>query len=150
MFRPPTMLDFQFIFECYEDWPVTEALGPVLESDVKDWIRFWMNRDAETCLVWEDVVPIGLLTYRKNMFVAVVDNIVVLPSERGIGHSTRMMSALKDKLVAEGVVVAEFEAIPGRIADKTIRGDFQRIGEGIGRRSGLPVVVGRVTDDMDV
>ena len=141
------MLDHAFILECYADWPITSVQGPITADDVKRFIVRWMNhRGGERCLIDEH----GLITWRQNLFVAVVDNIVVHPESRGAGKARRMWQLLQETLVNDGVVVAEFKAIPGPIADKVMRGDFEKVSEGIGEKSGLPIITGRVTADMEI
>jgi len=147
--RAPTMLDHAFILECYEQWPVTETQGPITPYEVKLWIDRWMNRTDEVCLIAEIPAKVGLVTWRQNLFVAVIDNIVIHPGVQGRGYGKRLMVALQERLVGAGVVVAEFDAIPGRVADMVVAGRFERLGEGIGK-SGLPIVKGRVMAGTEI
>ena len=144
-----TREDCRFIAECYVDWP--ESKGPVYEQEVKLWIKRYRTRDGEKGLVGEvGGLPVGFLLYASSFYVAVIYELVVHPDLRSMGHGRSMWRELKDKLTSEGVVVAEFEAIPGIVADKTTNGPFLKVSEGVGEHTGLPTVKGRVTADMKV
>jgi len=116
-------------------------------------IRHWVNRDDEKCLVFDVDGPKGFITYRLGAYaVCVVDNICVHPDHRRMGYGRRMMLELRELLVAQGVVVAEFDSFPSPIADKVLKGDFEKVSEGVrshghGNSTGLPLVTGRVTLD---
>ena len=146
--RSVKISDYQFIYECYQDWPPGN-LGPVTLDIAILWTRRWMNRDDEKVLVLDIDGPVGFIKWRQKWLIAKVDNIVVHPSHRGKGYATRMMKELHSKLAGEGVIVAEFDAIPGPIADMVLRGRFKKMDEKIGE-TGLPVVVGAVTWDMEI
>lgn len=144
--RPPVMSDYQFIVECFADWPLSDK-GPVTIDVAVGWLRRWMFRDDETCLIWDGV---GLMTYRASpLGVVFVDNIVVHPMERGKGHSKRMMREIQESLRTKGFLGGEFDAIPGPVADK-VGPVFERVSEGVGPRTGLPVIRGRVMADTDI
>ena len=144
--RAPVMSDWRFVFECYQDWPLSSK-GPVTEQRAVDMTRRWMFRDDEVCRVEPGV---GIITYRQSFFVAKVDELVVHPDHRGKGHARAIWRALRDELVSGGVVVAEFDAIPGPVALKVMDGTFEKVSEGIGERTGLPIITGRVTADMEI
>lgn len=74
--RPPNMADVDFIHSLYEQWPVTPSQPPVTREAVIRWLVRWMNkRGGEQALI-DDV---GLIQWRQNFVVAVIDNIVVHP-----------------------------------------------------------------------
>ena len=76
--RKPVIKDDQFILECYEDWPLTTKVGRITIDKVNGWIRRWIARDDEICLIGEvDGRPVGLILYRVDEEVAIVDNIIV-------------------------------------------------------------------------
>ena len=148
--RDPEYSDCEFIAECYEDWPASRK-GRIFPTDVRDWINRYRYRDGEKGLVAELAGErIGFILFEQNLFVSVVYEIVVIRALRGAGHGSAMLRTLKDRFVSEGVVVCEFDALPGPIADKTLAGGFRKTGEGVGTRTGLPLVKGRVTADMDI
>jgi len=150
--RAPRMTreDIGFVVQCYEDWPDTDR-GPVLDYDARSWIKMWNRGNVESCLIGEENGnPVGLVTFLQNLFVAVVYEIVVHPSHRGMGNAKRMWVELQDILRTEGVVVCEFDALPGAITDKVLKGDFEKVGEGVGLHTGLPTVRGRVFADTPI
>ena len=148
--REVTFLDHAFIHECYKQWPVTATQPPVLESNVTVWIRHWMDRDyGERCLLMEtDAGPKGIITWRQNFFVAKIDNVVVHPLFQGKGFGSAMWRELQAKLESEGVVVCEFDALPGKVSNLVHEGRFEKVSEGIGEHTGLPIVSGRVKAGM--
>lgn len=148
MLRPVSMSDHRFIFECNKDWPVTDR-GPVTEDAVIRWIRRWMYRDGEVCLVaTEDSIPVGYICYRLGFCCCKVDYLIVHPHHRGNGRSSEIVRMLRDKLVGEGVVVAEFDALPGVISQQIEGGKFIHAGTKKGFNG--PLVVGRLTQDMKI
>lgn len=149
--REPTYKDCEFIADCYYDWPDSQR-GRVFPVDVRDWIKSYRKTsNHEFGLIGETGgYPVGFVLYGQNFFAAKVYEIVVHQSYRGLGHGSAMWRALKEKMVSEGVVVASFEAIPGVVADLTVKGKFQKTGEGVGEHTGLPLVKGQVTWDMDI
>jgi len=155
------MSDYKFVYEVYGaegrfgtefDYPLDESGPHTLERAIGS-IRIWLRTDRpEQCLILEQPQPVGLITYRQNQTVATIDNIVVHPLHRRIGHATTMTKFLFNKMVSEGVVVAEFDALPGAYADKVLNGQFEKVSEGKrmhgrGNSTGLPLVTGRVTAD---
>jgi GNAT superfamily N-acetyltransferase len=143
--RPANFLDIPLLMSVYSAWPVTEDNPPVYESDVRDWIHRWKNRDDESCMVMDGI---GFVVYRREGSTVKDINIGVHPEQRGKGYANRMVKELRDKLVSEGVAVAEFDAIPGPIADQIERGKYINLGEKDGRTGKL--VRGRLTADMEV
>lgn len=129
--RSPVISDYTFVYECYQDWPL-DSKGPVTMDRAIGFTRRWMYRTDETCLIGVDDVPVGLVTYRRGMFTAFIDNLIVHPSKRQLGYSTDMLRALKDELVADGVVVAEFKTLPGIIREQ-IGARYIDAGDGMGR-----------------
>ena len=151
--RPVRMSDWQFLVEAYSDWPISDK-GPMLPQKVVENLRYWLNRKGRTCLIADDPEPVGMILFRQFFFVAVVDNLIVHPDHRGQGHARAMWESLYDRLTSEGVVAAEFDAIPGAIAAKIEegsfgRGEFEKAGEGVGPHTGLPIVRGRVVASTD-
>ena len=146
--RPVRISDYQFIYECYQDWPLG-PLGPVTLDTAVRWARRWSNRDDEKVLVLDVDGPVGLIKWRQNWILAKVDNIIVHPNHRGKGHSKTMIQELHSKLTKEGVMVAEFDALPGPISDMTLKGRFKKTDEKTGE-TGLPLVVGTMTWDMSL
>jgi len=142
-----TREDIGFITELCEDWPESTK-GPVYESDVRDWIRLWKSGEAENGLIAEiDGISVGYVMYEKThdgMLIGSIE-IIVKKDLRGFGHGSEIVELLTEKLTDEGGLVAEFEAIRGAFQEKVKAGGFEKIGEGIGKRTGLPVVIGRVT-----
>ena len=114
--RKPTPEDTAWVIEAYADYPPTDKNGGfIAPSDVRNWVRRWIHRDDEKCLVIDGV---GLITYRQNNYVAVVDQIVVHPDHRRKGHANKMIAHLTKLLFDEGVLVATFDTLPGPIRDK--------------------------------
>ena len=147
-FRLVEMKDYPFLVECYADWPLTN-LGPITVDKVAGWIRYWLARDGEDCVIGEvDGAPVGLMIYRRNWFVLYLKNIVVHPVHRKQGHANAMVRALRDKMLADGVVVAEFDAMAGPIAEQVEKGKFNKVGESQGETGKL--IRGQLTQDMDV
>jgi len=148
--REPEYDDCELIASWYEQWPESRK-GRIFPSDVRNWIVRFRYRADEKGLVGEvDGVPVGFIFYEPNLFVAKIYEIVIQKDLQGKGYGKAVWRALKDKLVKEGVVVAEFDALPGHIMNKTTRGDFIKVSEGTGPKTGLPIVTGRVTADMEV
>ena len=144
--RRPEFSDCEFIAECYADWPDSDR-GRVFPVDVRDWIK----RFRKTSTIEQGLVnDFGFVMFGQKLFCAKVYEIVVHPNHRGQGHASEMWRALRDKLVSEGVVVCEFDALPGLVSDLTLKGRFEEIGEGVGIHTGLPIVKGRVTADMEI
>lgn len=148
--REPEYEDCEFIASCYEDWPRSRK-GRVFPVDVRNWINRFRFRADEKGLVGEvDGAPVGFVLFEQNLFVAKIYEIAVPIALRGMGHGKTMWRLLYDKMASEGVVVAEFEAIPGIIADMTLNGRFTLMGEGIGPKTGLPTVKGQVTAETEI
>lgn len=143
--RPANYLDISLLMSVYDEWPVTEDNPPVYAPDVRDWITRWKERDDESCYVMEGI---GFIVYRREGDLVKDVNIGVTPAERGKGYANQMVKELRDMLVADGVKIAEFEAIPGPIANQIERGKFVNLGEAEGKTGKL--VRGRLTADMDV
>ena len=91
-----------------------------------------MFRTDEECRVLDDAEPLGLITFRRQFLTCFVDNIVVRPQYRGHGVSTKMIRLLRDELVREGIMVAEFETLPGIIREQLGK-RYQDLGNGRGR-----------------
>ena len=140
--REPTYDDCEFIAECYRDWPLSKR-GRIFPVDVRNWIKNY-PRYREQGLVGEEDGAKGFLVFEKSFFVAKVHEIVVTPAERGQGYGSKMWHALYDLLSAEGVVVAEFDALPGVVTAKVENGDFEMVSTSVGEQTGLPLVTGRV------
>lgn len=149
--REPKFSDCEFVAECYQDWPESER-GRVFPVDVRDWIkRFRKTSTIEQGLIGEvDGEPVGFVMFGQKFFGAKIYEIVVHPEHRGKKYASAMWRALKDKLVSEGVVVAEFDALPGLMSDLTLNGRFEKIGEGVGVHTGLPLVKGRVLAEQEI
>ena len=147
--RPADYDDCEFIADAFKQWPRTPR-GRVFPVDVRNWVNKY-NRGDEVGLVGEvDGQPVGFVVYASNLFVARVGSIVVHPDHQGRGYSSAMLRLVHHRLMSEGVVVIEFEAIPGVIADKTLKGQYQKVGEGIGSQTGLPTVIGRATAETKI
>lgn len=147
--RQPHYLDLQFFKECYADWPVSEVNPPILDEDIKRWITRWMHRSDEVCLIGGADVPVGFIVYRRERPQEVqVVNLVVHPTHRGEGHSNAIVRALRDRLVADGVKMAQFDALQGPIADQIERGKYVKVGTVQGKTG--PLVRGRLTVDMEI
>lgn len=117
--RAPTIQDVPWIYEAYKDWPPTPHKGFATFEKVEGWVRRWIHRDDEICLIYEiDGNPVGLITYRQNMMAAVVDNIVVHPDHRRQGYANAMIAELTQHLFDQGALVATFDTLPGPIQDK--------------------------------
>ncbi len=149
--RKPRIEDYTFVYECYQDWPLTEK-GPVTLQKAIDWTRRWIHRTDEICLVAELGGPVGLIMYQRGSFpldeACVIHNIVVHPKHRRKGYANRIEKVLKERLVSEGVKCAWFNALPGPIARQTEKGKFRKVGEIMGETGRL--VVGEVTPDMEL
>jgi len=144
-----TKADCEFIAWCYEVWPDSRK-GPVFPSDVRNWIKGYDRWLEQGLIAVSDGIPVGFILYAQNFFVAAVYEIVVAAEHQGKGYASQMWRALQDQLASEGVVVAEFEALPGVVSDLVSTGRFQKIGEGEGTHTGLPTIKARVTADMNV
>lgn len=149
--REPKFSDCEFIAECYSDWPESQR-GRVFPVDVRNWIiRFRKTATIEQGLVGEvDGSPVGFVQFGQKFFGAKVYELVIHPDHRGKKYASTMWRLLKDKLVSEGVVACEFDALPGLMSDLTLNGRFKKVGEGVGLHTGLPLVKGQVTADMEI
>lgn len=140
-----TREDCDFVVECYEGWPESDK-GPVYASDVRNWFRRYNHRAGEKGLIAQrGNIPIGWVIYEQNLFVAVVYELAISATHRGRGFANEIIDLLYERLTAGGVVVAEFSALPGPIADKVSNGQFKKISEGIGAHTGLPIIRGQAT-----
>jgi len=142
-----TKTECQFIADLYDEWPDSNR-GPIYPEDVKVWIKRFQTRDGEKGLVGElNGESIGYILYEVTHGgqLAQVYELLVRKDLQNQGHGSAMVQVLTDKLISEGVLAAEFDALPGAIAEKTKAGGFEKIGEGVGEDTGLPIVVGRVT-----
>ena len=144
-----TKADCSFIADCYEDWPPSDR-GPVWPQDVRKWIKRFPRTNEKGLIGMADGLPVSFVLFSQAFFVAKIHELVVHPNSRQEGHGRSTWKALRERLVGSGVVVAGFDAIPGPIAEKTLRGDFRASGEAVGEHTGLPLVKGYVTSDMDV
>lgn len=149
IFRKPRIEDYRFIYECYQDWPLGED-GPITLERAIGWTRRWIHRTDQECRIAEEGERIGILVWREHDDSIQVENIVIHPDHRGKGFARAMWQKLFDEMTAKGVIEATFDAIPGAIAAKIEQGTFEKVSEGIGRSTGLPIVTGRVTPDMEV
>ena len=141
-----TKSECQFIADLYDDWPDSKR-GPVYPEDVRMWIKRFEARDGEKGLVGElDGEPIGYILYEVTHDgpLAQVYELLVRKDLWGQGHGSAMVQVLTDKLISEGVLAAEFDALPGAIAEKTKAGGFEYVSDGVGEDTGLPTVKGRV------
>ena len=121
--RKPIIEDTQFVFECYQDWPLTTKVGLITIDKVGLWIRRWINRSDEICLIGEENgAPVGLILYRVDGDEGIVDNIVVHPDERQKGYHNSIAALAWEKESANGVKVARFSVVQGPIADKILQG----------------------------
>jgi len=158
--RPPTITktDINLVVEAYEDWPSDE---PVYPEDVRRWFGRYAGRDLamiddklvplEKGLIGEvDGQPVGFIVYQKGWFSAKVYQIVVPLRLRGNGYGSAMWRAIWALLQSEGVVVCDFDALPGPVAELVNSGRFVKTGEGVGAATGLPVMKGRATMGMDI
>ena len=139
-----TLEDCLFIVRCFEDAPESD-ITPVLLSDAKRWIHTWLRDNDEFGLIGVETELVSLVIYSKET----IHNLIVHPDYRGMGYGSLTWRLLFEKLTEEGRDYMDFEAIPGLIADLTVQGRFAKVGEGVGT-SGLPIVKGRVTADMEV
>lgn len=136
--RKPVIEDTQFVFECYGDWPLTTKVGTITIDKVTLWIRRWISRSDETCLIGEENgKPVGLILYRisEDGEEGIVDNIVVHPDERQKGYHDLIAQLAWEKESANGVKVARFNAVQGPITDKILQekllgtGKYHNMGE---------------------
>ena len=149
--RNPSFEDIDFIVDCYSDW-INTSRGPIYPSDVRNWIIRYKHRDDEDGIIAEEdgqKVGFMLISYKDGK-TAEVYELVVHRDLRGLGYGTKMWQHLKEHLAMEGFEAAEFDALPGTITDKIERGDFNKVGESRGQRTGLRLVRGRVTKDMEI
>jgi len=148
--REPTIQDCYFVEQCYEDWPMDNKGPFTLQRAIDSCLR-WVARDDEHCLIHEEPKgPVGLISWRVNWPVAFIDNIAVLPLQRRKGHALHMMKELQKILSSQGIVMAEFDALPGVMSNMIFRGRFEQVSTGIGPRTGLPVIKGRVMADTEI
>ena len=121
--RKPIIEDTQFVFECYQDWPLTTKVGVITLYKVDLWVRRWINRNDEICLIGEvDEKPVGLILYRIHGEEVTVDNIVVHPNERQKGYHNDIAALAWEKVSVEGVTVAKFNVVQGPLSDKILQG----------------------------
>lgn len=143
--REPKMSvsECEFISECCSDWP-GEAVFP---QDVKIWIKRWKGRADEEGFIGHEDQDVGFIMLHHTSIVTVIHNLAVHPDFRGQKYASKMWRALRDELVSRGTTQVMFKALPGVIADLT-GPRFEKIGEELGKTG--PLVVGRVTADMDI
>jgi len=139
LLRKPVMADYQFVLECYADWPITSHSGVITVDKVSSWIQRWIAREDETCLVAEDAeVPVGIILYSildpsgpevsiddpdfvgANERVAKVHNIIVHPDHRRKGFHNQMATMTWEHEAEKGIDRAVFDAVAGPIRDKVI------------------------------
>lgn len=139
LLRKPVMADYQFVLECYADWPLTSHTGVITVDKVSQWIRRWIARDDEICLVAEDAeVPVGLILYAilppsdpavlpaapdfvgADERVAKVYNIIVHPNHRQKGYHNQMATMTWERESKNGLDRAIFDTIPGPVRDKIV------------------------------
>jgi hypothetical protein len=112
--RAATYDDRTWMYEAYKTWPNPKDF--ISEETVYRFLRRWIERGQPTCKVAEaDGIPVGLITYQTNLFVCWVYNVLVVPEHRGKGYFKQMAMSVRDDLVAQGVVVAKFQTLPGPI-----------------------------------
>ena len=146
--RPVEMRDHEHVKDCYKLWPLTDR-GPVTDDMVTRWIRRWMYRDDEECRIAEESSnKVGLITYRLGICCCVVDSLIVHKFHQGQGHSRNIVRQLAEDLMSEGVVVAEFDAMPGAVWRDIDRGKYQYVSESLGQTG--PLMRGRLTMEMVV
>jgi len=120
--RPVEITDVPFLVECYEDWPPTPERGYATRDKIENWVRRWIYRDDEHCLVFPGI---GLLTYRMGPYKGSdvqlgpyglkIDNIIVHPDKRLQGHSKEIIQEATDYFLDKGFDVAVFDTLPGPI-----------------------------------
>lgn len=154
--RAPRIEDYRFIYECYQDWPLTDD-GPVTEEKAVSWLRRWIHRSGYCCrIAQEGDDNIGLVVYQRGnnkvidmRHTVYVSNLVVHPSYRRRGFSTEIIRTLRDQLVSEGVTIGHFETFPDSpLAEHIRRGRYRGKGQKQGKTGQL--LVGEITADMDV
>ena len=149
--------DCEFIALCHEVWPESRR-GRVFPVDVRNWIKIWRKTSnteegligMESPAEGEPEIPVGFLLISLEGELAEIHGIAVPEDLQGNGYARGMWRELKSRLIARGVTSAEFDALPGPIADKVEAGDFVKLSEGTGKDTGLPTKRGRVTADMEV
>ena len=130
--RDPEYTDYKWMAEAYADWPAHESHGIITEQKVMDFLRRWKVRGDIKCRVMQDIEPLGFITYRQKFVVCTVENLVVRPKYRGHGVSKKIILALRDELMKQGVVAAEFKTLPGIIRNQLGK-RYQDLGDGRGR-----------------
>ncbi len=103
--------------EAYADYPPTPKNGGLIaDTDVRNWVRRWIYRDDEICLVKElSGNPVGFITYRVGPYVGVVDQVIVHPDFRKQGHARAMINEVIQILFDKGVLVATFQTLGGTL-----------------------------------
>ena len=121
--RQPLMTDYQFVYECYQDWPITVKSGIITIDKVSAWLQRWITRVDEIVRIGEESgIPVGLIHYSRGAngqpeTVADVWNIIVHPNHRGLGYSTEIARLAWEAERMNGLELAKFEALPGAIAE---------------------------------
>ena len=138
--REPSHADNAFICECFADWIAPDRYRRergvewrASPAKVEVWINRWQRpATGEECFIVETEQPVGLVSFRKHIFTAMVDNLAIHPQFRGLGYSTELLRMLKAIWVKDGIVAAEFETTPGIIRDQ-LGTRYEDLGNGRGR-----------------
>lgn len=127
--RDPEYTDLKWMYEAYQDWPAHDDHGAITEQLVNNWLRRWKIRGDIKCRVMDEK---GFITYRLGFGCCEVRNIVVHPKYRGQGVGLSIIRALREELMKQGVMVAEFDTLPGVIRNQ-LGNAYQDLGNGRGR-----------------
>ena len=138
-----TAADCDFVTECYRDWGF-----PIYPIDVRNWaIRYKSRPFEEQGRICDIDGPKGFVLYQKSGALVTIYEMCVHPYDRGKGIGKQIWQAMFQDFQKEGVVVGEFEARPGIVADKILGGQFENVGNTEGKFN--PLVKGRVTVDNE-
>jgi len=152
--REPTYGDCEFIAQCYKNWPESDK-GRIFPQDVRNWIKRWRKTsNFEQGLIGElNDVPVGVVIYGQRtsiMGVGIGEVYELVVKDLGIGHGKAMWQAMQQLMAGQGYQAAAIKALPGAIAAKLEDGTFIKTGIGVGSHTGLLVVEGYVTADMEI
>ena len=117
--RPVEYRDIPWMIEAYKDWHTFSGKEPITEQKVIDYVRRWIYRDDENCLVNDD--GCAFITYRadpEDEAKVIVDNILTHPDHRQQGHAKHLIQELTDYLIGVGFIEASFKTLPGPIRNK--------------------------------